>query len=293
MVKPAAKREAVEHLRRKFGISLRRGCGLIGIQRSSYYHKGKPPNDGPLREALRDLAAQYRRWGCETLTELLRRDGWTDNHKRIYRVYCEEGLQVKRRKKRKTAKWRGESLEQPGRVNELWAMDFLSDQLADGRRLKVLAVIDVYTRECLALEVDSSLTGERVVRVMCDLAEKRGLPAKIMMDNGPEFTGRAMDRWAFEHGVHLHFIQPGKPMQNGYVEAFNSTLRDQCLNENWFIGLADTREILEAWRRLYNEVKPHSALGRKTPSEYAAEQSESALNNNVEQPGPLTQELVQ
>ena len=261
-------------------MSIRRACGLLGLERSSYYYELKSANDQELRKALRQLAFRHRRWGYETLTELLRREGWTDNHKRIYRVYREEGLQVRRRKRKRAARWRGERLETPQGRNEIWAMDFMSDQLADGRRLRVLPIIDIYTRECLAIEVDTSLTGERVVRVLDRLqGERRGWPGKIVVDNGPEFRGRVMDRWAYETGVKLHFIEPGKPMQNGYAEGFNSTFRDQCLNEHWFTSIAEAQMMIEQWRQIYNTIKPHSSLDLKTPQEFAA--SCSGLGRNT------------
>ena len=165
------------------------------------------------------------------MTDLLRREGFRDNHKRIYRVYREERLQVRRRQKKRVARWRGERLERPQGRNEIWAMDFMSDQLGDGRRLRVLPIIDVYTRECVAIEVDTSLSGQRVARTLNRL-RSRGWPEKIVVDNGPEFRGRILDRWAYQKGVKLHFIEAGKPMQNGFAEGFNSTLRDQCLNEH-------------------------------------------------------------
>ena len=295
LVKPTARRNAITYARDSYKVSLRKDCGLMNMHKSSFYYRAVPANDGPLRAALKEQAYTYRRWGCETLIDILRRDGWMDNHKRIERIYREEGLQVKRRRKRRTARWRGEPLEQPSGLNELWAMDFVSDQLAGGRRLRLLVVMDVHSRECLAIEADSSLTGSRVVRVLCRLAQQRGLPQRILTDNGPEFIGRAMDRWAFEHEVKLHFIEPGKPMQNGFVEGFNSTLRDQCLNEHWFMGLADAREIIEKWRRLYNEVKPHSSLNRMTPEEFAGscpghapDTNQQAETNRVEMAGSLT-----
>ena len=269
-----------------FRVSLRRACGLIELNRSSYYYESQPANDEELRRALRRWAFRHRRWGYETLTELLRREGWRDNHKRIYRIYREEGLQVRRRKRKRAARWRGERLEAPQGRNEIWAMDFMSDQLADGRRLRVLPILDIYTRECLAMEVDTSLTGERVVRILDRLQGERGWPRKIVVDNGPEFRGRVMDRWAYESGVNLHFIEPGKPMQNGYAEGFNSTFRDQCLNEHWFTSIAEAQVLIEQWRQIYNTVKPHSSLDRKTPQEFAA--SCSGLGRNTGQnPGKI------
>jgi len=273
------------HLRQSYRVSLRRACGLIGLERSSYYYQARPANDERLRKALRRLAFRHRRWGYQTLTELLRREGFTDNHKRIYRVYREESLQIRSRRRKRVARWRGERLEAPRGPNQVWAMDFMSDQLADGRRLRALPIIDVYTRECLAIEVDTSLTGERVARTLNRL-QGRGWPQKIVVDNGPEFRGRVLDRWAYQTGVKLHFIEPGKPMQNGFVEGFNSTFRDQCLNEHWFTSIAEARETIEQWRQTYNTIKPHSSLGRRTPVEFAA--LCSGLGRNTEQNRGLT-----
>lgn len=275
----------VRHLRQNHRVSLRRACGLMGLSRSSYYYQTEAANDEKLRRALRRLAFRHRRWGYQTLTELLKREGFTDNHKRIYRVYREERLQVRSRRRKRVARWRGERLEAPKGSNQVWAMDFMSDQLADGRRLRVLPIIDVHTRECLAIEVDTSLTGERVARTL-DRLQSRGWPKKIVVDNGPEFRGRVVDRWAYQKRVKLHFIEPGKPMQNGFMEGFNSTLRDQCLNEHWFTSIAEARDKIEKWRQIYNTIKPHSSLGRRTPAEFAAQCS--GLGRNTEQNRGLT-----
>ena len=265
------RREAIEYLKGTYSVSLRRACGLIGLQKSSFYYEAEEPDDGELRDALKQKAVEHRRWGYRNLIEMLRRDGWKDNHKRIYRVYVEEGLQVRKRRKRWASKWRGEPLIQPTRLNEVWAMDFVADMLTGGRRLRLLPVIDVYSRECLAIEVDTSLTGQRVSRVLDQLREVRGrLPERIMVDNGPEFAGRELDRWAYENGVKLHFIQPGKPMQNGYIESFNGKFRNECLNEHWFPSVNNARQMTEDWRQSYNQVRPHSSLGKQTPAEFAA-----------------------
>jgi len=240
------------------------------IRESSYYYQCASGDDQKLRTVLRDMAGQRRRWGYRRLIILLRRDGWTDNHKRIFRIYQEEGLQVRKRRKKTAGKGRGEKLEAPGQINEIWAMDFMSDQLADGKRVRLLTLLDAYTRESLSIEVDTSLTGKRVTRVLNRLKDMRGLPQKIVVDNGPEFTGKVMDQWAFDNGVDLHFIQPGKPMQNGYIESFNDKLRDECLNENWFMSIGDAKCRVENWRIDYNEVRPHSSLHNKTPAEFAA-----------------------
>lgn len=223
-----------------------------------------------MREALKEAALRRRRWGYRMLSLMLKRRGFTDNAKRIYRIYREEGLQVRQRRKRKTAKWRGERPQAAGGLNQRWSMDFMSDQLADGRKMRTFNVVDDFSRECLAIEVDTSLCGARVARVLDRLVAERGRPARIVLDNGPEFTGRELDRWAYEHEVELAFIQPGKPIQNAFVESFNGTMRNECLNEHWFLTLADARSIIENWRIDYNLNRPHSSLGGMTPSEFAA-----------------------
>jgi len=239
------------------------------IQMSSYYYRHRPRPDEALRAALKEAAAKRRRRGYRMLAVLMRRQGFTDNLKRIHRVYREEKLQVRIRRRRKTARWRGDKPVPATRPNERWSMDFMSDQLASGRTIRVFNVVDDFTRQCLAMEVDTSLNGVRVTRVLDGLVARHGHPQRIVMDNGPEFTGKALDRWAWEHLVHLAFIEPGKPVQNAFVESFNGTCRDECLNENWFLSLADARTIIENWRIDYNDQRPHSSLGGRTPSEFA------------------------
>lgn len=239
------------------------------LNRSSYYYEPEPPHDQALRAALRAHAAKRRRFGYRRLVVLLRRDGWRDNHKRVFRLYQEEKLQVKRRIKKGTARWRGSTPLLAQRPNQRWSLDFVSDQLADGRRFRTLNVVDDYTRECLAVEVDSSLTGQRVARVLERLCALRGRPERLVSDNGPEFTGQAVDNWAYEAGVQWQYIEPGKPVQNAYVESFNGKFRDECLNEHWFERLEQARELIEQWRQDYNEVRPHSSLQNRTPREFA------------------------
>jgi putative transposase len=204
------------------------------------------------------------------LIVLLRRDGWTDNHKRIERLYRDEGLQVPKRKKRKTAYKRKERPAAPVRMNERWSMDFVHDVTAQGRKLRMLNVVDDFTRECLWIETDTSLNGERVKRVLDSLIDLRGKPGRMVMDNGAEFTGHVLDQWSYETGVPLDFIQPGKPQQNGFVESFNGKLRDECLNEHWFRDVAEAQELIEEWRVDYNEKRPHSSLNYLTPAEFVA-----------------------
>ncbi len=199
----------------------------------------------------------------------MRRERFAVNHKRVYRLYREEGLSVRRRKRKRMAGVARAPRPIPERANHRWSMDFVSDALASGRRIRVLTVIDDFASESLATEVDTSLPGLPVARVLDRLAVERGLPELITVDNGPEFAGRIQDAWAYAHGVGLHFIDPGKPVQNAYIESFNGRLRDECLNEHWFMSLPAARSIIETWRGDYNAVRPHSALGNRTPEEFA------------------------
>jgi len=199
---------------------------------------------------------------------MLRREGWAVNHKRVYRLYQEEGLGVRRRTRKRIGAVQRQPLTIPTQRNQRWSMDFVSDALTDGRKFRSLNIVDDYNRECLAAEVDTSISGTRVVRVLERLRERRGLPGVLVTDNGPEFAGQALDVWTYQQGVQLHFIEPGKPVQNAFIESFNGKMRDECLNEHWFMTLAEARQTIEAWRRDYNEVRPHSALGNRTPQEF-------------------------
>ena len=251
-------------------MSVSRACGLVGLERSTFYHHRRSAHDEQVRAALKRHAAERRRFGYRRLHQMLRRDGLAINHKRVYRLYREEHLQVTKRGHRKTAKWRGQLPPLPTAPNQRWSLDFVHDALADGRHIRLLNVVDDDTRECLAIEVDTSLCGQRVVRVLDRLLAERGRPQALLMDNGPEFTGKALDRWAYERQLPLQFIQPGKPMQNAYVESFNGKLRDECLNEHGFVSLPHARETIAAWRVDDNEVRPHSSLKHQTPAAFAA-----------------------
>ena len=256
------------YLRASWTLSERHACEVVGISRSSARYQGHGPDDGPLRERLRDLAAERRRFGYRRLHVLLRREDMIVNHKRVYRLYREEGLSVRRRDRKRVARERCPLLAPEG-PNERWCLDFMSDSLAWGRRIRLLPVIDAFTREALAIEVDTSLPGMRVVQVLERLVQEQGaIPQEIMLDNGPELTSRALDQWAYARGVRLRHIEPGKPVQNAFIESFNARLRDECLNEHWFLSLADARRIVEAWRMDYNGNRPHSSLGNLTPEEY-------------------------
>jgi putative transposase len=267
MVKPAAYREAVGFLRSELKVSERRACRVLGHARSSCRYVRRRTMVQALLDDLLGLAMKRPRFGYRRLHLMLRRQGWKVNHKRVYRIYRAEGLAI-RRKRRKRLAWIRVKLPLPTRPNERWSMDFVHDTLATGRKFRTLNIVDDLTREALAIEVDTSLGGARVVRVLERLVELRGLPAVIVCDNGPEFTGRALDEWAYRMGIKIHFIRPGKPTENAYVESFNGKFRDECLNEHWFVDLGDAQTKIENWRVDYNEVRPHSSLGDQTPKEY-------------------------
>ena len=269
MVKPQARRAAVRHVEQAHGLSERRACRLIGIGRSTLRYEPVPDGDTELREELQALAAQWRRFGYRGLHRLLRRKGWELNHKRLYRVYRDLGLQVRKRKRKRLKRPARGPVPLPRQRNETWAMDFVHDGLVDGRRIRALTIVDLCTREAPWIEVATSIPGDRVVRVLDRLAETHGLPGRITCDNGPEFLSVAMAAWSEERGVEIDFIDPGKPVQNCFAESFNGTFRDECLNEHWFTSLQDAEEKIEAWRRRYNEERPHSSLGGLTPKEFA------------------------
>lgn len=223
-----------------------------------------------MRARLRSLAEERRRFGYQRLHVLLRREGFKVNWKLVYRVYREEKLSLRVRKRRRIASLVRVPMDVPKRPNLRWSMDFVSDQLGStGRRFRCLTIVDDFTRECLAIEVDTSLPGDRVARVLDRLAFLRGLPQGIVIDNGPEFTGRALDTWAFARKVKLDHIRPGKPVENAFIESFNGRLRDECLNEHWFSTLKEAQVRIEAWRQDYNRNRPHSSLGDMTPEEFA------------------------
>jgi len=250
------------------GRSIRKACLLVGLPRASYDYRPVKDCDDRLREKIRELAHQRRRFGCPRIHLLLRRGGLVVNHKRTERIYREEGLSLRKRKRKKTAAINRVILSAPERPNERWSMDFVTDSIVTGRRFRALVIVDDYSRECPVIEVDTSLGGAKVVSVLERLAETRGLPEVITIDNGPEFAGKILDEWAYRRGVKLNFIRPGKPIENAYAESFIGRLRDECLNENWFISLKHARGIIESWRIDYNEGRPHTSLGGLTPREY-------------------------
>ena len=277
MVTPAARREATTYLRQTFEMSERRACRVIGTDRTSVRYQSVRPDDVALRERLKALAQQRRRFGYRRLHVLLRREGHAVNKKRVQRLYREERLTVRRRGGRKRALGTRRPMVTPQAPDQRWSLDFVSDQLTDGRRFRILAVVDDCTRECLALVADTSISGRRVARELDDIIRRRGQrPDTIVSDNGTELTSNAILSWADESGVGWHYIAPGKPQQNGFIESFNGRLRDELLNETLFRSLPHARAVLEVWRRDYNEERPHSKLGWMTPWGYA-----SALRGNA------------
>ena len=252
------------------GCSTRRACELISLNRSTYQYKVRVnPEDELLKKRLRELALQRPRFGSPRLTVLLRREFGPVNHKRVERLYAEEKLQVPVRRKRYRRKTiRAIPLLVPTQADERWSIDLMSDSLADGRRFRTLNIVDDFNRECIAIEVDTSIPGARVARVLEQLGQIRELPRTMVLDNGPEFTSKAMLLWSENSDVRLHFIEPGKPSQNAFVESFNGKFRDECLNENWFDGMQDARKKIEMWRVDYNTQRPHRSLRQLTPFEY-------------------------
>ncbi|GKQ27837.1 transposase [Klebsiella michiganensis] len=253
------------------GLSQRRACRLAGLSLSTCrYSAQRPAADAQLSLRITELALERRRFGYRRIWQLLRREGLCVNHKRVYRIYQLNGLSVKRRRRRKGLATERLPLLRPMAPNLTWSMDFVMDALATGRRIKCLTCVDDFTKECLTVTVAFGISGVQVTRILDSIALFRGYPATIRTDQGPEFTCRALDQWAFEHGVELRLIQPGKPTQNGFIESFNGRFRDECLNEHWFSDIVHARKIINDWRLDYNECRPHSALNYLTPAEFAA-----------------------
>jgi putative transposase len=263
--------------------SQRRACALAGIDPRVYRRQPKSPEDRELRARLRELSAERRRFGYRRLHILLKREGWDVNWKKLYRIYREEGLTVRKRGGRKRAIGTRAPMAIPQEPNQRWSLDFVSDTLSEGRRFRILNVIDDFSRECLASVVDTSLSGIRVARELDRIAEMRGYPCMVVSDNGTELTSNAILKWQEERGVEWHYIAPGKPMQNGFVESFNGRLRDECLNEHLFANLPHARHLIGAWREDYNHHRPHSSLDGLTPWEYHQRSREDQTLNRANQ----------
>ncbi len=270
MVTPVAKREAVAHLKVVFGMSERRACAVIGADRKSMRYRSRRGDDAEVRQRLRELAHQRRRFGYRRLHILLRRDGVEINRKKTQRLYREEGLTVRRRRGRRRAVGARAPAPVLALPNQRWSLDFVHDQLATGRRFRVLNIVDDVTRECLRAVVDTSISGKRVVRELIELVGERGRPKMIVSDNGTELTSNAVLIWSGDAKVDWHYITPGRPMQNGFVESFNGRMRDELLNETLFLSLGQARDIVANWVGDYNTERPHSSLGYATPAAFAA-----------------------
>ena len=269
MVKPSRKRPVVRYLVEQHRLSIRRACALVGLSRTVYAYRARPSKDEALRSRLKTLASTHSRYGYLLLHGLLKAEGLVVNRKHTYRLYREEGRPVRTKKRKKLDRPRL-ALEVPTGPNQRWSMDFVSDQLANGRRFRVLNVIDDFSREVIGQLVGVSLSGHRVARFLTQLGEERELPEALVTDNGPEFTGKAMFDWTEENGVRQAFIQPGKPTQNAFVESLNGKFRNECLNQHWFRSLEHAKERIDQWREHYNQVRPHSTLGYLPPAKFAA-----------------------
>lgn len=268
MVTPGAKREAVAHLCNAHGISQRRACDVLQVDRSSVRYQPKQVDDVELRDAIKRVARDRRRFGYRRINVMLQREGIYMNHKKLRRIYTEEKLQVRRRGGRKRALGTRRPMEVPDGPNQRWSLDFVSDAFTDGRRFRILTVVDDFTKENVLLAPDTSISGLRVTRELDQAIEEHGMPKTIVSDNGTEFTSMAILKWVQDNGIDWHYIQPGKPTQNAFIESFNGRLRDECLNETLFSSLNDAREELAKWREDYNHYRPHSSIGNLTPSEF-------------------------
>ncbi len=255
--------------------SQRRACHLIGLQPCSYRYRSRRQEDTSVRQRLKELAQERPRFRYRRLEVLLRREGHRVNAKRVLRLYREEGLKLRPKRRKRVASVQRVQPSVPTATNQRWTMDFVHDTLSCGRRFRALSIVDAHSRECLASEVDTSRSSERVVRVLERLRVSRGLPQLLQVDNGPEFSGRRLDEWAYRHQVKIHFIDPGRPTQNGHVESFQGKFRDECLNLEWFIDLPDARQRIERWRTDYNWIRPHSSLDNMPPAVWARQQRQA------------------
>jgi len=265
-MKPARQREMVDHVRVVWQVSIRRACRALPVERSSYHYRSRRPEQAPLKKRIKEIAETRVRYGYRRIEVLLRREGWLVNHKRVRRLYSEMGLQLRNKspKRRVKAKLRQDrtAATQP---NQVWAMDFVHDQLFDGRKIRILTVVDTFSRYAPAIDVKQSYRGMDVVETLDRVARQVGYPKTIRLDNGPEFVSKELDLWAYLRGVILDFSRPGKPTDNAHIESLNGKFQTECLNANWFMSLDEARRKCEAWRRHYNEHRPHSAIGQQVP----------------------------
>nr|WP_145924845.1 IS3 family transposase [Syntrophotalea acetylenivorans] len=273
VLKPAQKSRQVDRLELAYRIGKRRACEVVGLQRSVYYsvyYYKSVKDDRVLQQRICEIAATRIRYGYLRIHVLLRREGWHVNHKRVHRIYCEEGLNLRhKRPRRRVAAAHRVQRPEVSKIDQYWSMDFVADNLFNGRRIRVLTVVDNLSRECLAIHVDRAIKGKHIVQAM----ERLRLftdrcPERIQVDNGSEFISKDLDKWAYENGVTLDFSRPGKPTDNALIESFNGSFRDECLNTNWFLSIDDAKKKVDAWRRDYNGFRPHSSLGNLTPAQF-------------------------
>jgi putative transposase len=267
----------VHTLTGRYPIGVRRACGLLQFNRATWYYRHHGRDDTAIRMRLREIAQARPRFGYLRLHVMLRREGWMVNKKRVHRIYREEGLTVRLHRRRKRASHLRVVPPRPSQLNEQWSMDFVADTLLDGRRFRALTVVDNYSRHSQLIEAEFTLTGTKVVAALERAAKRSGYPKMITVDNGSEFASKALDAWAYEHGVKLDFIRPGKPVENAVIESFNGRFRDECLNANVFVSLHDAQQKIEAWRIDYNEHRPHGSLGHLTPREFADQAAQPGL----------------
>ena len=267
----------MDKLDQAYRVGVRRACAALELSRSSYYYRSIRIDDKALRRRICEIAEARVRYGYKRIHVLLRREGWPVNHKRVYRIYCEEGLKLRRKRpKRRVSAAHRLKRPQAERVDQCWSMDFVADNLFNGRRIRALTVVDNFSRQCLAIQVGHSMKAEQVVSTMEGLrlfADRT--PKRIQVDNGSEFISKALDKWAYENKVTLDFSRPGKPTDNALIESFNGSFRDECLNTHWFLSLDDARQKIEDWRQDYNRFRPHSSLGNMAPDEFAERASQS------------------
>jgi putative transposase len=262
---------------KSLGLTERRALAAIGMSASSLRYVPAPDRNADLRQQIVSLAQRHRRYGSEMICLKLRQDGVMVNHKRVERLYALEKLQIRRRRRKKVPPADRQPLIRPATANEVWSIDFVFDRIASGRAIKCLVIVDDATHEAVAVIAQHSIGGSQLTRMLDDVCARRGKPAVIRSDNGRELTGKAMLTWAHRNGVTLRQIEPGKPNQNGYVESFNGRLRDECLNEHWFVSLAHAQVVINAWVREYNEERPKKALGGLTPASYATQLAAKAV----------------
>jgi len=268
-----------------FGRSERKACRLVDLSRSTNRYKESGKDDQELRERMKELAHRHKRYGSPRLHALLKKEGKVKNHKRTERIYAEEGLAIRRKRKKKRIPSLRVPLPEASMPNETWSMDFVHDSCITGTKIKILTVVDDFTRSCPGLLTKSSIPGRGVTEFIDQRAFICGYPGSIRVDNGPEFRGKHFQQWAEQRGIYIDYIEPGKPMDNGFIESFNGKCRDECLNEHWFLNLKHAQKVIENWRIEYNEVRPHSSLGNKTPYEFVKEHQtmlqEKGLNLNL------------